>query len=55
MRHVAPGFPADLDGRGLERGDVQWDSLTGRGPVWHVVINLLHSTDPVWKLYPFEP
>lgn len=47
-------FLADLDGRGLERGDVRWDSLPGRGPVRHVVVDILHSADPVWKLYPFE-
>ena len=38
--------------RGLERGNVQWYSLSGRSEVWHVVFNLLYSAYTIWKLYP---
>lgn len=37
---------------GLERGDVQRDSLARRSPIRHVVVHLLHRAHPLWKLYP---
>ena len=50
---VSGGLVADLDGRGLERGDVQWDPIPGGCAVRDVVVHLLHRADSVRKLYPF--
>lgn len=48
---VVVGLLSDPYGRGLEWGDVQWDSLARRSEVWHVVLNILHRAHAVWKLY----
>lgn len=52
METILHILPSDFDRRRLERGDVQRDSLAGRSPVRHVVVDLLHRAHPVRKLYP---
>ena len=46
--------PPDPDGRGLECSDVPWDRVTGGRSAWNVLLDLLHRSDPLWKLYPLS-